>query len=243
MELLINDSDLALLLEKKRDEIGYSGIDGYDVLFSGATFLVSALFSEYGDVGVLTGNAIWALCVLLAIVYTAYGGYIVYKRIRHKYDHEQLCADIEALDQVKHRFSIVAIKDTFNDYPNRFLLYYDKRWDCKFFFNYKTTDAGNEENIKARLSNELKIEKSAILVEKRAQSVYKKFSVSAEKTKVYEHTIYYAELTNYDDLLRQDEFEIQGKHCYWMTISEMEQDEEIQKKNLDVVQLVKDNVP
>ena len=39
----------------------------------------------------------------------------------------------ENLDEVIHKFSIVAVKDNYNEYANRFLLYYDTAWRCWFF--------------------------------------------------------------------------------------------------------------
>ena len=34
-----------------------------------------------------------------------------------------------------HNHSIIVIKDIFNDFSNKYLVYYDSKWDCKFFLN------------------------------------------------------------------------------------------------------------
>ena len=44
------------------------------------------------------------------------------------------------------------------------------------------------------------------------------------------------------DEFRKDNFEISGRHYYWMTIDEMEKDDNIKKKNLDVVDFVKEYI-
>ena len=47
---------------------------------------------------------------------------------------------------------------------------------------------------------------------------------------------------NIPDEFRKDNFEISGRHYYWMTIDEMEKDDNIKKKNLDVVDFVKEYI-
>ena len=62
---------------------------------------------------------------------------------RDKYNHEILMNDIRELNLIQHNHSLIAIRDTFEK-ENRFLVYYDERWDCKLFLNYKTVDQNNE---------------------------------------------------------------------------------------------------
>ncbi len=40
--------------------------------------------------------------------------------------------------------------------------------------------------------------------------------------------------------MKADDFSIKSKHYYWMTIKDMEQDENIMKKNMEVVDFVKE---
>ena len=58
--------------------------------------------------------------------------------------------EMVANNEMEHPFSIVAIKDTFREFPNKYLLYYDNRWNCWFFFNFKTVENAeqNEASIK-----------------------------------------------------------------------------------------------
>lgn len=109
---------------------------------------------------------------------------MVVKNNKNKYTHLDLGREITDLNEIQHRFSLVAIKDTFNEHPNRFLLYY------------------NED-------------------------------------RVYDHRVYYAEIFEYKDNITKDEFEIDGKKFFWMTIQQMERDKRISEVNSDVVGLIK----
>ena len=139
-------------------------------------------------------------------------------------------------------FSIVVIKDSFQQYSNRYLLYYDDRWKCQLFINYRTSiGSDNEQNICNRLSNELKIPTDQIAVKYITERIQRKFSVSDQVYKCYEHKIYHVTIP-FTDRLKRRKFSIDGKQYCWMTISEMEKDSDIKSKNLDVVSLVRDTV-
>ena len=138
-----------------------------------------------------------------------------------------------------HDHSIVAIKDTFNEYPNRFLLYYDARWKCYLFPNFKD-NADNESFIKEGISNKLKVKADGIdmmfLTRKRQQ----KYSESHKENRTYLHSVYKATIKKFPTAERTDEFDMDGVKYRWMSIPEMESDDRIQKVNSDVVQLVKE---
>ena len=40
--------------------------------------------------------------------------------------------------------------------------------------------------------------------------------------------------------MKQDDFKKDERHYYWMTMDQMQNDSEIQKKNLDVIDFVKE---
>lgn len=240
MTLLIDKTQLELLLEKKRDYIGQRHA-GIDTLFAGASFGLSIICADFRTIAFVSGEFIGAISVLLAIWFCCRGIYMIVKDVNDKYGHKELCKDIEALNVIQHAYSIVAVKDTFNKYPNRFLLYYDERWNCKFFFNYKTVD-NDEDNIKSRLSRELKIKENNISMQFKTEKIQKKYSVSHKEDRVYDHRVYYATISKYTDHVMSDEFEIDGKKFFWMSIQDMERDERIQEVNSDVVGLIKDTI-
>ncbi len=85
------------------------------------------------------------------------------------YNHKKLGNEIVDLDQTAHHHSIVAIKDTFQKYPNRYLVYEDKTWNCRFFLNYpmQLTETQNVDFLKQKISGALKIPVDAIELTKK----------------------------------------------------------------------------
>lgn len=238
MKLLIDEKSLKYLLETKRDCIGYKLSNGIEDTFAGIGFLASLAVAEYKDLGFLSGEIIKVVLAIIGIAYSFRGIIMIVKNVKEPYNQNDMYNDIKKLDEVTHPFSVVAIKDTFNEYPNRYLLYYDERWDCKFFPSYKTVD-NNEDNIKSKLSSELKVDESKIKLEFKTFEIQKKFSVSHNEDRVYDHRAYVAQVTYFSDLMKKDEFEIEGKKYCWMTIHDMEKDERIMQINADVVGLIK----
>lgn len=143
---------------------------------------------------------------------------------------------------VEHPHSIVLIKDTFNDNSNRYLMYYDSRWECKLFLNYATYVDDydkNDKNIREHLRMELKVPGGDIDGAFMFEEVHEKYSVSAKKQKCYRHRFYKYRIESFADDLQKNDFEIEGKHFYWMSIAEMEKDPKIMAVNSDIVAMVK----
>lgn len=243
--ILIDRNKLELLLEKNKEKIGHNGLQGLDTLFSGITFFVSTMLASYVSIGPISELFIKIVCIVFSGLFCLRGAYMLYTSSRTKYGNSELFSDIVNLNEITHPFSIIVIKDTFEKYPNKYLLYYDSRWDCRLFINYRTnvdSEVANTENIRTRLSNELKIQKDKITIKYKTVKIQRKFSESDKIYKCYEHKIYYVEIPFRADI-KKLEFEIDGKHYYWMTIDEMVNDDNIKGKNLDVVDLVMENIP
>lgn len=62
------------------------------------------------------------------------------KMRKNKYDHNVLLNDIQKLDKIQHKHSLVAIQSLDTSATKKYLVYYDEQWDCKLFLNYKTVD-------------------------------------------------------------------------------------------------------
>lgn len=62
------------------------------------------------------------------------------KMRKNKYDHNVLLNDIQKLDKIQHKHSLVAIQSLDTSAEKKYLVYYDEQWDCKLFLNYKTVD-------------------------------------------------------------------------------------------------------
>lgn len=239
MKLLIDDTKLNLLLEKKKQYIGKSIV--WDSLLSAVSFLISVMLSSYEDYFGVAGLGFGLKLVfsLLGIGFTIKSIIDIYNGIKHNYSYEDLLSDINKLNEIAHSHSIVVIKDGFRDYPNRYLVYEDTRWNCQLFLNYKE-NPNNEDFIKRHISSELKIATEKIRLTYVSQKLHEKFSESAQRNKLYSHRFYLAEVSEYPEHLTQDSFECDGRTYYWRSIQELEKNERVQKVNSDILNFVKE---
>ena len=236
--LWINETKLNLLLEEKKQFIG--AVVVWDSVISSASFLISVLLASYEEVFGRYGFILKLVFVVLGLVFTAKSIHDVLKSKRNSYSYKDLFDDINRLNEITHNHSIIAIKNTFEEFPNKFLLYEDKRWNCRLFINYKE-NINNESYIINHVSNELKVPVSDITIKYLAQEVGEKFSESHHEQRVYLHRLYQVEINNIPDCMKKDSFIIEGTRYYWESIRDMEQDERIAMVNSDIVNLVKRN--
>lgn len=167
-----------------------------------------------------------------------YGAFKYRRSQKSKYGHEKLFADITALDHTEHRHSLAALKDTFSAVPVRYLLYYDKKWQCWFFFSYRTAVHDDTEHVRRELSEQLKVSPEALTVKWIAKRVQTKQSPDGKKT--YAHTLYSAVLNDFPESLRADTFTLDGVRYRWMSLQEMRETPAIREKNLEVVDFVEE---
>lgn len=241
MKLLIDKIRLRLLLEEKREYINRP-IDGIDTIVTALIYIASLLCSDFHGVFGVDKNVIATFAWIFAFGFLFYGVYQVFISLHRRYNHNALFADIENLNEILHRFSVVAIKDSFQDFPNRFLLYYDDAWSCWFFPNFHTSEFQNEQSICQRLSNQLKVDSKSILLRYIADRVQSKYSERDKINKVYQHSLYQATLFSFPEVMKSDEFSIDGINYKWWTISDMEKDPVLFQKNNDVISFVKEKL-
>ena len=241
--MIIDKTDLAYLLEKNKAKIGHNAREGKDVIANSATFFFSALFSSYDTYGVLLGYIAKAVAVFVSAGFLVWGVYKFIRSKKDKYGSDQLMKDIENIDKTEHKFSLVAIKDTFNEHPNRFLTCYNEKWACWMLPYFRTHD-NEPENvafIRNGIANQLKVNAAEIDVKYITFNCRGKTNPETGVCKHYAHSLY--SLTMQLPAAEQaDRFEIEGTKYRWMSIAEMLADPDIQEKNLDVVALVKDNI-
>lgn len=60
--------------------------------------------------------------------------------------------------------------------------------------------------------------------------------------RTYNHRLYEVSISNFPEIMRNDNFMLNGKHYYWMSIDDMRKDKEIIKKNLEIVELVHSHI-
>lgn len=238
MKILLDDVKLNLLLEQKKQFIGKTVV--WDSVLSAVSFLISVILASYGDFFMVPGIVIKTVFVILGLFFTGKSIFDIYKSSKNSYTYEDLFKDINRLNEITHNHSIVAVKNTFDEFPNKFLVYYDTRWNAYLFLNFKD-NTNNESFIISGVSNKLKIKKEDIKVSYIAQNVSEKRSESHHENRIYSHKLYLASVVGFLDVAKQNAFEIDGVQYCWMSISEMENDHRIMEVNADIVQLVKDN--
>lgn len=141
--------------------------------------------------------------------------------------------------EIQHNHSIVIIKGTYNKFPNKYLVYNDTKWNCLLFPNYKE----NENNIRfitEHLSNELKISRENISLKYVNQYISYKMSEKDKKYKVYNHKFFIASISKFPSYMKEDSFVADGKEYCWKTMVELERDENVAKKNSDIIGHIKE---
>lgn len=235
-QLLLDEADIKLIFEKNRDYIGRQPLFGFDSVIAGMGFLLTVLFSNFQ-----THTWLKYILIILALIYLSWGLFNICLYHKNKnFSPAVLFHQLEDINLMnEHQHSIILIKDDFNKNPNKFLVYQDSRWNCKLFVNFHTinNDADNIQNIKNHIEAELKSkpESCVYLFEK----THSKYSVSAKRDKYYHHKFYKLTLAPTKQI-KKDSFTIDGKTFFWMSIAQMENDEEIMAKNSDIVEFVKE---
>lgn len=238
--LFIDETKLELLIEKHRNLIGYEKFEFIEPIASGLLFFMTNLIADYSDFGIWK-YIIKTICLILGLFLVVHGVIVLYYSQVKKYNSTKLLSEIKALDNKIHEFSIVALQDTFNEYPSKYLLYYDVRWECWLFFSFRTANIDNDEHLKNELSNKINIPKELINLEYKMEDTHIKYSVSDKVYKCYQHRIYFASLSHFPDGLKSDTFEIAGTKFKWFSFNEMYANSNSKNKNSDIIELVRQN--
>lgn len=233
---------LKLILSEHKDEIGNRVGEGIEKIIAAIAFWIPMAISDFSKWKTI-GLIVQIILVILGIAYTCYAIYYTYRAVRNPFNKDRLYEEIEEENLMKeHPHSIVLIKDTFHSNDNRFLLYYDARWDCRLFLNYATVTSDfelDQKNIAKHLQMELKVSQDNLEGAFAFEKVHEKYSVSAKENRCYRHRFYQFLIKEFNEEIEQDSFEIDGKKFYWMSIAEMEQDKRIMEVNSDIVSMVK----
>lgn len=240
MRLLIDRKDLELLLEKDREYIGNNV--GIDTMIAAISFLLSVFTANYSDLLGISGIVLKTVFCIIGVVYFIKTVWDIFNMIKNKYNHKVLFEKIEGLDMIQHNHSLIVIKDSFSGIKERYLLYYDEKWDCKLFLNYKTQDRNNEDVIVDNVSADLGVDKADIKRSYVTSRIQEKYSVSHNENRIYNHRLYEVRISEFPENEKNDDFIVNKRHYYWMTLSDMQHDENIIKKNMEVVDFVKETI-
>lgn len=129
----------------------------------------------------------------------------------------------------KSRHAIIVIKNN----ENKYLQYYDERWDSYLFLNCKLHD-NSDEIVKEYVSKQLNIDINKITCIYVGEKVHTKFSESAKKEKDYQHYFYDVKIEGVDSLL------LDNAKYRWYSYDELLNDDRIKKVNSDIVGFIKE---
>lgn len=121
------------------------------------------------------------------------------------------------------------------DSLGRYLQRYDERWDC-WLFSYTRSADHNKENVDAYISERLQLPVETHYI---TNAKHCKYSENDKVYKIYNHKLYEVVLDSVPETMKDDSFHIGREQYKWMSIAELEQSEDIMKKNEDIVAFVK----
>ena len=137
----------------------------------------------------------------------------------------QLIAEI--LTEKFHEFSLIAVQDV----QGRFLQIFDDRWGS-WLFPYTRTTEDNKANVDRFASGLLHKDINTTYI---TTAKHCKYSVSDKIYKIYNHKLYRVQIDDVPDDLPE-------KKCKWMSIDDLESNEEIMEKNEDIIAFVKSKI-
>lgn len=237
MKILLDSSRFRDYTEIHKGEIGEDVIACLSGIITGVGMAIPAVQDQLQYRNIVAGDVVLIGVGGLAFLY---GLYRLIRFMVYHYSAGVLYKDVINMNEARHNFSLVAVKDTFSLHPNRFLLHYDNDWNCDLFFSFHTLDdeKDNLRNIRQRLSHLLQIDEKNIKVRFVDEAVQTKFSERDKMNKVYDHRLYKAEVADFPSEEKADSFTCGGVQYKWASIDSMRKDPEIQKKNMDVVDFV-----
>jgi hypothetical protein len=231
--LHLDKNELNALLLRKEDRIGFDNVTELVNLASGYSLLMA--------LPGIKSKIFFLICLVLGVLLIIISSKHMFLNFKHPFSADDLYAEILQMDKVERRSSIIAIKDTFETYPHKYLLYFDEGWKCDFFPNHKTAEKGNTEELRGYLSEELEVPASQIHLDFLHEFTNEKPSVEHDnQMRLYIYSIYKAEISDIPDSWKTEHFMIAGKNYRWMSIDEMLQDSTIRDINQDVIAQVRD---
>lgn len=125
----------------------------------------------------------------------------------------------------KHAIIVIKNKD------NKYLQYYDKRWNSKLFPNCKLDDVDNLTTVTNKVHDILGVSPMSITARWVGIKTHKKFSESDKMEKEYTHEFYVVSI--------DEEYNLPENYCF-MTYDEMLNDMRIMECNSDIISFIKE---
>lgn len=225
--LEINEESLHNKLLEHKNHIGFNCAEGSLIIASGLAFVYTIVS------GKINNN------ILNIVSWGFAGGQIIYGlaqviiALKTKFNAEKLYREIVKLDVSAHRYSLIAIKDSFMGYKSNRILtkYFEGKWNEYMFLSFPTAAERDEESLKNAIGAALKIPRDVIHLYQKASIYQPKISQDWNTVRAYYNTYYVVYIDSFPELLKNNEFEIDGVHYKWMTLEQMEREAEKKEHN------------
>jgi len=145
--------------------------------------------------------------------------------------------DLELFNEMNnHKHAIIILKNK----NNELLQYYDNDWKSLLFLNCKLTQDDFKQQVIDYIASTLSINAKDINCKLKTNKVHKKFSVTAQKDKIYNHYFFEITINNRYEFMTQKEFNSNNINYSWHSIKDLEKDLNVQNVNADIVTFVKE---
>ena len=225
--LEINEESLHSKLLEHKNHIGFNCAEGSLIIASGLAFVYTIVS------GKINNNILNIVSWCFAIGQIIYGLAQVIIALKTKFNAEKLYREIVKLDVSAHRYSLIAIKDSFMGYKSNRILtkYFEGKWNEYMFLSFPTAAERDEESLKNAIGAALKIPRDVIHLYQKASIYQPKISQDWNTVRAYYNTYYVVYIDSFPELLKNNKFEIDGVHYKWMTLEQMEREAEKKKHN------------
>lgn len=225
--LEINEESLHNKLLEHKNHIGFNCAEGSLIIASGLAFVYTIVS------GKINNNILNIVSWCFAIGQIIYGLAQVIIALKTKFNAEKLYREIVKLDVSAHRYSLIAIKDSFMGYKSNRILtkYFEGKWNEYMFLSFPTAAERDEESLKNAIGAALKIPRDVIHLYQKASIYQPKISQDWNTVRAYYNTYYVVYIDSFPELLKNNEFEIDGVHYKWMTLEQMEREAEKKEHN------------
>ena len=129
----------------------------------------------------------------------------------------------------EHKHTILIIKN-----KDKYLQYFDERWNSYLFLNTKVQGSVNEKELIKFIEERFNIKD--VTVEYKFDKVHSKYSPTANKEKTY-HNYFYLVKAN----IPEEDFTMDNINYKWLSMNYLETDKKIQEMNSDIVSFIKEN--
>ena len=147
--LEIDETELKLLLEKRKKFINGSNFAEFGEIISGISLAITLLVTDCSKITFMPSLyfelIVWAITASIL-------GHGIYRLIvskKHSYSIKNLYDEVVDLDpKTEHSFNIVVFRNIHE--KGKYLLFYSKRWQCWLFPNYRCQDGKFDENAEIK---------------------------------------------------------------------------------------------